>query len=351
MKLMHGTLRRLALSGALAAAAVLLLAPSSSANPPGGGESPPPAPSGPAVRLHTVGLGARDVSLVPGNAARSVALNPGDAFTVYADSTTEGATVRLTQVVTKTCENSAGVPEPEISTVVSDLTLENWVRPPITQGVSVSTYPWNDSRCGPGFFRDHVRIVMTAQARTPAGQSTSPAVTFTYSPWQQVSDLTVAVPESESGWLPTVTLQRDERADITAQGSISAGGWRPPNGPDGVGQLAPSAEAPCPWCAPLPYPLPGAFKYSLVGNLGDGANGPKFFVGSSVHVIPALTGPSYMWPSFRLNLRPNDNLPGNGSGAFTVRIRVFPPRLPRDGHLPLFAQARTHRAPGASRGP
>jgi hypothetical protein len=178
-----------------------------------------------------------------------------------------------------------------------------------------------------------VEIAVKAQAldETTGDRSETRAATFVYSPWRQVAQAQVRVNESDQ-WVSTgLTVQRDDRLEITAvwggdgdqspDHTIWAGVWfTGRNGPPGWPEAAPDADP--------PYPLPGASKYSLIGNLGDGANGPKFQVARSstdltFTAIPSMSWPEYGWPWFNLLLRTNDNVAGNGNGAFTANLTLF----------------------------
>ena len=64
------------------------------------------------------------------------------------------------------------------------------------------------------------------------------------------------------------------------------------------------------------YPLPGVVPYSVIGRVG--ATGPYFFIGDGS--VPPTPRP--FSTGGRLFLRTNDDLPGNGSGAFSVTIIV-----------------------------
>jgi hypothetical protein len=116
----------------------------------------------------------------------------------------------------------------------------------------------------------------------------------------------VDVPESSS--LTHVrTLRPYERLTVTPGGSIWAGVWfTGENGPGGWSSTAPPGWG---------YPRPGAPQYSLLGGLSGetwryvGANTYTFYNNS---------------PSYRsLWARVNDNVPGNGSGAFTMQFCYY----------------------------
>lgn len=307
--------RNLLLSCTAAALAAAVLAPSASATLPSDGDTaPPPAPA-PSVQLHTVGLGSRDISLNASSTPRQVTLQPGDAFTAYATTSTAGANVRLRKTVTRDC----GPDDPDEPAVIEQPLYGDtgFVSPPASEAVTVLAYPWNS--CDPGRFLESVTITLAADARTSTGRASTPAATFTYTPWRLIADTTVTVPEStgccNDGWRSTgLRVEREDRLQITGFGTIWAGVWfTGQNGPDGwYGTSAGPA-----------YPLPGANQYGLIANLGDGANGPKFHVGSGIDAVPSIRWPAYGWPWFHLNLRTNDDVPGNGSGAFTAHVRLW----------------------------
>jgi hypothetical protein len=66
--------------------------------------------------------------------------------------------------------------------------------------------------------------------------------------------------------------------------------------------------------APWTFPLPGLPKYSLINRLG---NGPYGYLGNVARSFTNTT-PGY-W--LRVRFRVNDDVPGNGSGAFRVLLR------------------------------
>jgi hypothetical protein len=125
---------------------------------------------------------------------------------------------------------------------------------------------------------------------------------FSYSPI--VIDKTVSVPEASAVVDTGIDLLPGDGIMIDASGSIWAGVWGTgSNGPDGwVG-----------WSG-AGKPLTSAAPFSLIGSIGSGG---LFFVGNTFESAPSLAGTS------RLFLRTNDDVPGNGSGAFTVRVRVY----------------------------
>jgi hypothetical protein len=289
----------------------------------------------PPVQLYTRGLTPpnADFALSASSAAKRVTLNPGDAFTVYAMSKTNPPPtlkVRLIPTVRKVCQVIGD--SDAIGVIEQPLTLEPpWLHPGASYPINVAAFPWNS--CNPGSFLTQIELAVKAQAldETTGDRSETRAATFVYLPWRQVAQAQVRVNESDQ-WVSTgLTVQRDDRLEITAvwggdgdqspDQTIWAGVWfTGRNGPPGWMEAAPHADP--------PYPLPGANKYSLIGNLGDGANGPKFQVARSstdltFTAIPSMSWPEYGWPWFNLLLRTNDNVAGNGNGAFTANITLF----------------------------
>jgi hypothetical protein len=59
-------------------------------------------------------------------------------------------------------------------------------------------------------------------------------------------------------------------------------------------------------------PLPGGHPYALVGRIGTG---DYFFVGDKLETVQRRRGG-------RLFLRTNDDMPGNGTGSFSARVRI-----------------------------
>jgi hypothetical protein len=94
-----------------------------------------------------------------------------------------------------------------------------------------------------------------------------------------------------------------DRLVITASGSIHAGViLTGENGPRGWDWIDPSPK----------FPLPGSHPYGLLAKI----NTDYQYVGSGEQFKrPFANG--------RLYLRVNDDKPGNGSGAFTVKIQVW----------------------------
>ena len=122
-----------------------------------------------------------------------------------------------------------------------------------------------------------------------------------------VRETSVSVRESDHDVDTGVDLAPGEWATISATGYIWAGWWfTSSNGPEGWDSLADNPN----------YPLPGARQYSLIGKLGSN----YFYVGRSNATVTNLT------QTQRLFLRTNDDVPGNGNGAFTCRIQVWKKR-------------------------
>jgi hypothetical protein len=143
----------------------------------------------------------------------------------------------------------------------------------------------------------------TVRATWRAGTATGTALgTFTYNP--VAFDQTFTVPENLYFVDTRIDLQPGDRVVIDASGYINSGVlFSGANGPDGWGPGRFGAGVPAP-TAPV---------YSLVAHVGPAL--PAFYVGP--HLDSETLGGG------RLFLRINDEAPGNGSGAFTVRVQVL----------------------------
>jgi hypothetical protein len=124
-----------------------------------------------------------------------------------------------------------------------------------------------------------------------------------------VVDKWVTVRESDSDVDTNVQLRNGDWIDVSASGSIWAGVWfTGENGPQGwVG-----------WSAGGDSPLPGSPPFGLLGKTAEDG---YFYIGQNLRRTyqNATLGPG----ETRLSLRINDNKPGNGSGAFNIRIQVW----------------------------
>jgi hypothetical protein len=148
-------------------------------------------------------------------------------------------------------------------------------------------------------------------------------------------DEQVTVPKSAWDVLTAVVLREGDVFEITATGTINAGmfaaGDNGPNGWDGV-------------VSDRSFPLHdlidpiNAHPYALLGRLNN-----YFFVGSA--------RPRQRWLFHResaLMLRINDNQPGNGTGAFQVRVRVWGEPAPCDSLRVIAWAARDASDPDRS---
>lgn len=105
-----------------------------------------------------------------------------------------------------------------------------------------------------------------------------------------------------------VDVGPNEWLAMTGFGSINSGVvFSGENGPEGWNSIDNNPS----------LPLPGSRPFSLLGNL----NAQNFYIGRSAATTQQFTTPA------RLFLRTNDDLPGNGSGAFNCQIQVWR-RLP-----------------------
>jgi hypothetical protein len=124
-----------------------------------------------------------------------------------------------------------------------------------------------------------------------------------------IVDKWITVAEWQSDVDTNIMLKNGDWLDIQAQGSIWAGVWfTGENGPRGwVG-----------WSAGSNSPLPGSPPFSLIGRTSEDG---YFYIGDGLRrtYLNETLGPG----ETRLWLRINDDRPGNGSGAFNVRILVW----------------------------
>ena len=103
-------------------------------------------------------------------------------------------------------------------------------------------------------------------------------------------------------------IETGDRIFFTATGLIWDGYcFIGTNSPDGLPGATPAENG------NYDYPLPGAQEEALIAAVGPGGN--YFQIGSSLTL-------KYNGPPGRLFLRTNDNMPGNGSGAFAVYIQI-----------------------------
>jgi len=100
-------------------------------------------------------------------------------------------------------------------------------------------------------------------------------------------------------------LQTGDRLRIDAWGNIWAGVWLTGlNGPRGWNAIEYDPK----------FPLSATHPYSLIGKIGAGG---YFYIGDDANIdgVPD--------PGGELLLRINDDVPGNGSGAFTCLVQVY----------------------------
>jgi hypothetical protein len=103
-----------------------------------------------------------------------------------------------------------------------------------------------------------------------------------------------------------VDLGPNEFLAITGTGMINAGVFLGgDNGPEGWNSIENNSS----------FPLPGSRPFSLLGILDS----QKFYIGKSAATTERFTA------NKRLFLRTNDNVPGNGTGAFNAHIQVWKP--------------------------
>jgi hypothetical protein len=103
-----------------------------------------------------------------------------------------------------------------------------------------------------------------------------------------------------------IDLGPNEFLAITGTGMINAGVFLGgDNGPEGWNSIENNSS----------FPLPGSRPFSLLGILDS----QKFYIGKSTATTERFTS------NKRLFLGTNDNVPGNGSGAFNAHIQVWKP--------------------------
>ena len=103
-----------------------------------------------------------------------------------------------------------------------------------------------------------------------------------------------------------IDLGPNEFLAITGTGMINAGVFLGgDNGPEGWNSIENNSS----------FPLPGTRPFSLLGILDS----QHFYIGKSAATTERFTSPK------RLFLRTNDNVPGNGTGAFNAHIQVWKP--------------------------
>lgn len=113
----------------------------------------------------------------------------------------------------------------------------------------------------------------------------------------------LAVRESDWDVNTDIQVQKDDTLIIQAWGSIWAGVWLTgTNGPEGWHNIDDDPK----------FPLPGTHPYCLLGKLDSG----YFYIGQSYRVDKTPD-------QGMLLLRINDDVPGNGSGAFQCLVQVY----------------------------
>ena len=115
-----------------------------------------------------------------------------------------------------------------------------------------------------------------------------------------------AIPESATMVDSGMDLNPNEFLAITGTGTINAGVFLGgDNGPEGWNSIENNPA----------FPLPGTRPFSLLGSL----DGQLFYIGKD-----SATTDKFL-STKRLFLRTNDDVPGNGSGAFNAFIQVWKP--------------------------
>ena len=136
-----------------------------------------------------------------------------------------------------------------------------------------------------------------------AGAGTAQAAT-----WTPIESRDVKVPESSAGVPVYMTFESGDEARITCTGKVWGGVWfTGDNGPDGWADAAP-------WTFPMPGSQGGRSFAAIT----------RFKATTSTHTTAwrhAGTSSYHDAPyQSRMELRVNDNLPGNGNGAFTCTV-------------------------------
>ena len=115
-----------------------------------------------------------------------------------------------------------------------------------------------------------------------------------------------AIPESATMVDSGMDLNPNEFLAITGTGTINAGVFLGgDNGPEGWNSIENNPA----------FPLPGTRPFSLLGSL----DGQLFYIGKDTATTDKFLSTK------RLFLRTNDDVPGNGSGAFNAFIQVWKP--------------------------
>lgn len=163
--------------------------------------------------------------------------------------------------------------------------------------------------------RRSTRRLAAALAATAlvAGTAVAGAGAASATTYQYVESRTVSVPESSAGVPVYLTVQRGDEVRVRCTGSVWGGWWGTgSNGPDGWADRAPST-----------YPMPGTSGgRSFAALLRFTDTGSSYVSAwrhggtSSYHVAPYAA---------RLEMRVNDDRPGNGSGAFSCTLDRFRP--------------------------
>lgn len=127
--------------------------------------------------------------------------------------------------------------------------------------------------------------------------------------WQRVEATNVVVPESSGGVPVYMEFAPGDEARIACSGSVWAGVWfTGNNGPDGWANAAPSN-----------FPMPGnsgGRSFAAIARFK-----PTTWYYSPTAWQHAGTSSAHRAPfDSRMDLRVNDNAPGNGSGAFTCNV-------------------------------
>jgi hypothetical protein len=119
----------------------------------------------------------------------------------------------------------------------------------------------------------------------------------------KLNQITASIPESAFGVDSGIDVGPDLWLGFTSSGEIWSG-WllTGNNGPQGWNSISD------PW-----FPLPGSRPFSLIGNLND----QNFYIGTS-------NSTSDQFPfTRRLRLMNNDDIPGDGSGAFSCQVELW----------------------------
>ena len=302
----------------------LALDPCRSSNPPPGcadpEEPPEEPPSAPAATLRVLGLGGGTVTVSSGGSPVVRAWKAAETLTFIAGATS--AHTKYTQLVVEStlrCDRGR-----DTVTHVRTATVQ-WravpIEPSFTREAGV---------CPEGFKVDET-MVATAEAKSGATVRSTPSITLLLR--SAGATATVQVAESSNGTSSGLFVAPGDSVEVIADGQIWSGWFLGPwddanGGADSCGDLIDERdvidwEGEARWverydtgnCRPgLGYPIP------------EGAASDQLIAGVNHRWVPVGTFRQFVWdgPEGVFTLRNNDNTPGNGDGAWRVKVRITP---------------------------